>query len=52
MTIPQERRLDKVKIETQKGNKLLPNIPTGNIIELDYASATLVCNKIGIPQRN
>ena len=45
----------KVEIETEKVNKLLPNIPTGNITELKvlvYARAKLVCDKIGIPQRN
>ena len=56
-TIPPLRNLDrkKVKVETEKVNKLLPNIPTSNVTELNkliYAGVKLVCDKIGIPQRN
>ena len=38
----------KVKIETKKVKRLLTNIPTGNIIELNK----LVCDKISVPQEN
>ena len=42
-------------IETEKVNKLLPNIPTGNITEINepiYAWVKLVGDKIGITLRN
>ena len=45
----------KVKIETEKVNKLYPNIPTSNITELNeltYERAKLVWDKIGIPLKN
>ena len=45
----------KVTIETEKVNKLLLNIPTGNITELNdliYTRAKPVCDKIDIPIRN
>ena len=41
--------------ETVKVNKLLPNIPTGNVTELNnviYRGVKLVCDKIGIAQGN
>ena len=44
-----------VMVETKKANKLLINIPSGNIIELNkliYAEAKLVCQKIGISLKN
>ena len=43
-------RRNQVKIETEKINKLEPNIPTDNIIELNaliYAGAKLACDRIG-----
>ena len=45
----------KVKIKTENINKLLPNIPKGNITELNdlfYAWAKLVRDKIGVPLIN
>ena len=56
-TLPSLRSYDwkKVKVETEKINKLLSNIPTGDIIELNeliYAGARLVCKRIGILLRN
>ena len=42
------------KVETEKINKLLPNIPTDNITKLNeliYAGAKLVCDKIGVPPK-
>ena len=45
----------KVKVENEKVNKSLLNIPTDNITELNeliYAGAKLACNKIGVPQMN
>ena len=39
--------MEKVKVKTEKKNKLLTNIPTGNIIELNdliYEGAQLVCD--------
>ena len=51
ITITQETRLEKVKVETEKIKKLLSNIPRSNIIELNepiYAEAKLVCDEIGI----
>ena len=45
----------KVKVETEKVNKLLPNIPACNITKLNkliYARVKLACNKIGVLQRN
>ena len=50
-----ETRLEKVKVETWKVTKLLPNIPTGNITELNeviYTEMKLVCDKIGISHRS
>ena len=44
-----------LKIETNKINQILPNIPTNNITELNeliYAGTTLVCEKIGIPSKS
>ena len=38
-----------------QGNKLLPNIPTGNITELNeliYTGVKLACDKIDVPQSN
>ena len=45
----------KVKAEIKKVNKLLPNILTDNITELNElidAGMKLVCDKISVPQRN
>ena len=45
------KRLEKFKVETEKTNKLLTNIPTDNITEsneLIYAGAKRVCDKIGV----
>ena len=45
----------KVKVKTKKVNKVLPNIPTGNIAELNeqiYAVTELACDEIGVPRRN
>ena len=45
----------KEKIETEKVNKSLANIPTGYITELNeliYAGEKLLCDKIGVPLRN
>ena len=42
----------KAKVEIKKVNKLLPNISTGNITELNelsYPGVKLVCDKIGVP---
>ena len=57
ITLPSLRSQDwkNVKVETEKVNKLLPNIPMDNITELSeliYAGAKLVCDKIGVPQGN
>ena len=55
ITIRQEARLEKAKEETEKVNRLLPNIPTVNISEINqliYSGAKLVCDKIGISRRN
>ena len=44
-----------VNVGTEKVNKLLPNIPAGNITELNeliYAGAKPVCDKISVPLRN
>ena len=44
-----------LKIETNKINHILPYIPTNKITELNeliYASAKLVCDKIGIPSKS
>ena len=49
-TISQEPRLEKAKVETEKINKLSPNIPTDNITELNtliYTGVELVFKKIG-----
>ena len=35
MTVPQEPQLEKIKVETKRVNKLKPNIPIGNITELN-----------------
>ena len=46
---------NKVKIETEEENKLLPNIPTDNITEqndLIHARAKLIIDKIDVPLRN
>ena len=54
INIPKESRLEKVKVETEKVDKLLPNIPMGNI-KLDeqiYAGGKLVCDRISVYQRN
>ena len=43
-----------LKIETNKMNQILPNIPTNNITEVNeliYAGAKLVCENIGIPSK-
>ena len=55
--LPSLKNLDKKKekVETEKVNKLLPNIPRLNITELNeqiHAEAKLVYNKIGIAQGN
>ena len=45
----------KVEVETEKVYKLLPNIQTDNISELNeliYSGAKLVCDNIGIHLRN
>ena len=55
MTIPQKSRLEKAKVETKKGNKLLQNTQTDSITELKeliHAGVKLICYKIGFPQRN
>ena len=57
ITLPSLRNQNwkKVKEETEKVNKLLPNIPTDNITELKqliYAGAKLVCDKIDDPLSN
>ena len=42
-----------MKVETEKANKLLPNIPIGNITELNeliYAGVKQVCDKISVPE--
>ena len=57
ITLPSLRKQDwkKIKIETEKVNKLLPDILMGNITELNeliYAGRKLVCEKIGISQGN
>ena len=56
-TLPPLRNQDwkKVKVETEKIIKLLPNIPTDNVTELNeliYAGTKLVFDKIGVPLRN
>ena len=41
----------KIKVKTEKINKLLIDIPTSNITEVDeliYAGAKFVCAKIGV----
>ena len=46
---------EKVNVENEKINKLLPNIPTDNITELKelrYSGMKLVCDKISVPLRN
>ena len=53
--LPSKRNQDweKVKVETENLNKLLENIPTDNITELNgliYAGSKLDSVKIGIPQ--
>ena len=43
------------RLSDNRKKKLLPNIPTGNIIELDeliYAGEILFCDKIGVPLKN
>ena len=55
--LPSLRNIEwkKVKKETEKINKILMNIPTNNITELNnliYAGAKLVCDRIGAPLRN
>ena len=50
-----ESMLEKLKVETEKVNKVLQYIPTDNITELSeliYTGVKLVCNKIGILLRN
>ena len=45
----------KFSLETEKVNEFWPNIPTGNITELNeliYAGAKLVCNEVSVPRRN
>ena len=54
-TLPSLRNQDwkKVKVETEKVNKLLINIPTNNISEqndLIHTRGKLIRNKIGIPK--
>ena len=48
--------MEKVKVETENINKLLLNIPAGNITEIKeliYAGETkLVCDKIDVFQKN
>ena len=55
--LPSLRNQDwkKIKVSTNKVNKLLPNIPMRQITELSkliYAGEKLVCDKIGITPRN
>ena len=41
----------KVKVETEKVNRLFANIPTDNITELNeqiYAGENLVCDRVGV----
>ena len=50
-----ESRQEKVKLETEKVNKVLQHISTDNITKLNeliYAGAKLISNKIGILLRN
>ena len=50
ISIPQEPRSEKAKVEKEKVNKS-KNIPTGNITELNkliYAGVKLISDKIGI----
>ena len=45
--MPQKPRMEKISVETEMVDKLLPNISTGNITErneLIYAVAKLVCS--------
>ena len=45
----------KVKVERKNVNKLLPNIPMGNITELNeliHAGVKSNCDKIGVPLEN
>ena len=56
-TLPSLRNQDwkKVKVETEKINKLSTHIPKGNITELNaliYAGSKLVCDKISVFLRN
>ena len=55
-TLPSLRNQDwkNVKVKTDTVNRLLTNIPTGSISELNkliYTEAKVVCDKIIIPQR-
>ena len=48
ITISQKPKRENIKVETENVNKLIPNIPTGNITELNelsYTEAKLVCDK-------
>ena len=55
-TLPSLRnQLEEVKVESEKVNRLLTDISTGNItelIKLIYAGVKLVCDKIYVPKRN
>ena len=56
-TLPSHRNQDwkKVKVETVKVNKLLPNIPVYNISKsnkLIYTRTRLVYDMTGVPSRN
>ena len=57
MTLPSlsKQEWKTAKVETEKTNKLLTNIPTGNITELNvliYAGVRLVSDKIVVSRRN
>ena len=55
--LPSLRNQDwkKVKVGSNKVNKLIPNTSTSNITELNeliYAGAMFICDKISVPFRN
>ena len=52
ITIPSETKMEKVKVETEKVNKLIPPVNITELNGLIYAGATQVCDKIGLLQRN
>ena len=55
IAISKESSSEKINLETKKLDQLLPNIPASKILELMelfYAGAKLVLDKINVPQRN